>query len=270
MKKNIFIAILMILVLAMGSFIVYDKVLKNNDIEDNSSSEKKEVLKDSDITEEFVDINKDKTMLESWEKDYSIVLNNKNYDLKIKNIYNMTSYSGAGAGEFTMYLDDKEIFNEEFFCSANGCDNSYYDIAIYNGEYLVLKGQEQSRFEGTTFAEVYDYKFIDEKGFSKQLNSYGFTDCKNVNNTEEIEVCSAKKYDLYLDGEYIHYYANEDGIINKQISDYCTAEICEDEYYEKLMNETELKVNVYEYKRKLMTKSEPVKEIFEIGLYFMY
>lgn len=260
MKKNVYIAILMILVLATGSFIVYDKVLKNSDIEE-ISSENKENLKDSDITEEFVDF---KALHgESWEEKYTIVLNNKNYDLKIKNDFEEVNLAGDGNGVFRIYLDEHVILERSYFCGEEYCTNEIYSaIAIYNNSYIVLRSNE---YDSGKVAQVSTYHFLDEKGFEKEVDSYSFTECDDVENTELYDVCSSKKYDLRLEDEFIYYYADENNKVGKQFSDYS-----DEDFQKYFTGEFEFPtVKIHEYKTKLTMTPEKNKEVFDIELTFM-
>jgi len=255
-KKNVLIVILMILVLAMGCFIIYDKVLKNNDTEE-ISTEEKENLKNSEITEKFV---KFKSLHgESWEENYKIVLNNKNYDLKIENDFDEVNLAGDGNGTFKVYLDDKILLEESYFCGVEHCTNEIYSaIAIYNNNYIVLKSNE---YNSGKVAQVSTYHFLDENGFEKQIDSYAFNECDKINNKDLYDVCSSKEYGLYLEDEYIYYYADT----NNKIEDYSDEDL--QKYFTGDLEFPAVKV--YEYKTKLTTTPKKIKELFDIELTIM-
>lgn len=245
-SKNVIIVILLVALLGVSGYLVYDKVLKDDDTNEikNINSEDESLIA-SEITEKFIDLEDD--FQKDYEKKYKIILNNKNYDLSIKNDYKVEETSDSGNGKFSIKLDDKTIYSKNYSCSVTECSAYYEKIAIYNSNYVVLK--ENEFYSNGLASKVEKYHFINENGLEKEIRSYEFSECENMDNENiDYNACNNKKYELYLDGEDIYYYANSNDEISTDFKEGCS-------------------IDVYEYKTKLTGESEQIKRIFKMELF---
>lgn len=203
MKKNIAIVLLVIAVLGMGGFIVYDKVLKKDDVKEN---DKKNVVEEKNIYDDLEQIaltEKFKTftelgidITENFKKDYQITLDGVQKKLTIDNKFEydqMIDNKKHGNVSIIIYLNDKKVFESKYenFYLSYGSTNEIDGIALYNNKYLVIM---QPGKIGEYYKRDAILKFINENGIDSSLRTYGY-----------------EENDKVLDGENIYYYADEDG-----------------------------------------------------------
>ena len=136
MKKNIIIIILAVLVLCLGGYIVYDKVLIKDDVEQKNDNE---VSNDDNIVKE------DLYGTYSWNKSYVNEYGN-NMNLKVTLVINSDGtatyeesdgYSYESTKGSYVYDDDKIIYTKEYY-NYEGQNNDLYNEEDKTETFIVV------------------------------------------------------------------------------------------------------------------------------------
>lgn len=181
MKKNIVITILAVLVVGLGCFIIYDKVIDKNEKKDNDVVEKEE----KNVEEDY-DLVKAKELIDKFYDDAFYNFFDGKYNEKQKSHFAAKNLGQLG------YIDVEELGAEcsdsissqtsgSYYCKLRVGDNYYYSTQLtfeapydlINESYKKLYGNDNNISKETIPMGIADYVYIDKTNSFVQLNEYG-------------------------------------------------------------------------------------------------
>lgn len=233
------IVILIILVLGLLGFIVYDKVVTNND--NNKETETTNVKQENEIDNIVYDLDEKMRSLEDlnlniskdFKENYSIKFNGENKELTIENKYTIekkiedaqNGISIWDKNEITFYIDDVIIYKHVQSCEPIGCTKTLNNIGIFNNKYLAISLLDTgSNGLSVDIEELHLFELYKEV---TTINSIHF-------NNKNIE----------LKDDYIYYYADENNTTNR----------------------TE-KTNIYKYRKTILGEAEKLDYLYNINCF---
>lgn len=233
------ITILIILVLGLIGYIVYDKVLTNN--ENNKDSEATNIKQENETDDIIYDLDEkmvsfkdlNLNILKDFKENYSINFNGVNKVLTIENKYTIenkieSEQKGTSIwdkNEITFYIDNVIVYKHTQTCEPIGCTKTINNIGVFNNKYLAI-----SLLDTSSNGLLVDIEELHLFELDKEVTTINSLYYNNKN--------------IELKDNYIYYYADENNTTNR--------------------NE---KTNFYKYRKSILGESEKLDYLYNVDCF---
>lgn len=216
-KKNVWlIIILIILVLGVVGYIIYDNIKDDNG--QTTRFETKDIILDfqKEKSNNVMEVDYE-LMVQLTENKYKVNLtinnievNGKKHEVKIKN-YEPNDYSCEQGVDKVVYLDNKIIYEpSDEACYLSGL----YKIILFKNQYIILHIGDYIHIYDETGTEIKSDKDMEIYTIDNiSDNSIIFT---GWDNGDDEQVCKDNKYELKIENNVINY-----NLIKKGTNDWC-------------------------------------------------
>ena len=211
--NKVTIVILMIIMIGIGTVVgilLADKIYnneKNSTLNKNtttaSQQEEKYDIEGNLVSFDELGLN----LEESFKTNYNVFINDKKSTLTIENKYEITFKDENvtfSKNNLKFYIDNELITTREYTCQL-GCQSKVSKIAIFDNKYLALNLVDTTGSNGW-LSDIEELHLYNKEGEVKTIKSVSYIGSSTDAGWEKDDKYNT---DIYIDGEYIYYYADE-------------------------------------------------------------